>query len=158
LDIDVVVFRKDQHELRNHLAGWQFQKVVRRESLVREVWDACEWLSLPVHEVHARSPHGDRELEVLLNESSGENWVFRRHPAVTLARSSLGRLTPSRLPYLTPEVVLLYKAGHPLPVDEADFAEVGQALGPGQRRWLAHALGVCCPGHHWLSALSAAGS
>ena len=157
-DIDVAVFREDQHELRNHLEGWRFQKVVKRQNHVREEWDGPEWLALPVHEVHARSPNGDQELEVLLNESKEENWVFRRNPAVTLARSGLGRVTQSRVPYLTPEVVLLYKAAHPSAVDEADFATVGEELDAGQRRWLADALAVCYPEHHWLAALSASGS
>jgi Aminoglycoside-2''-adenylyltransferase len=152
-DIDVAVFREDQSELRNHFVGWRFQKVVKRGSLVREAWDGNELLALPVHEVHALSPRGDLELEVLLNESSGENWIFRRNPAVTLARSSLGRLAQSRVPYLTPEVVLLYKSGHPSAVDEADFAIVHRSLDINQRHWLAGALGVCYPGHHWLSAL-----
>jgi len=153
-DVDVAVFREDQLELRSYLAGWRFQKVVKRKRLVREAWGGREWLSLPVHEVHASSPAKDMELEILLNESSGEHWVFRRNPKVTLARSSLGRLAHARVPYLTPEVVLLYKADHASAVDEADFASVGHALDSRQRRWLADALRVCYPGHHWLSALS----
>jgi hypothetical protein len=157
-DIDVAIFREDQIELRNHLEGWRFQKVVKRQSYLREEWDGHEWLTLPVHEVHARSPIGDIELEMLLNESEKENWVYRRNPAVTLARSSLGRIGQSRIPYLTPEVVLLYKAAHPSAIDEADFATVGRALDAGQRRWLADALGVCYPEHRWLSALSAFGN
>jgi hypothetical protein len=72
-DIDVAIFREDQHELRNHLEGWGFQKVVKRGNHVREAWDKHELLSLPVHEVHARGPGGDSELEVLLNESKEEN-------------------------------------------------------------------------------------
>lgn len=154
-DIDVAVFREDQHKLRDHLEGWRFQKVVKRENPVREAWNGREWLTLPVHEVYGRSPHGDRELEILLNESSEENWIFRRNPAVTLARSSLGRIGQSRVPYLTPEVVLLYKAAHPSAVDEADFTIVGKALDTDRRRWLADALAVCHPEHHWLAALSA---
>ena len=157
-DIEVAIFREDQHELRGHLAGWRFQKVVKRRSLVREAWDGREWLSLPIHEIHARGPDENPELEILLNESKEENWVFRRNPSVTLPRSSLGRLARPRVPYLTPEVVLLYKAGHPSAVDEADFAAVGQALDASQRRWLADALAVCYPEHHWLSVLSAVGS
>jgi hypothetical protein len=157
-DIDVAIFREDQIELRNHLAGWRFRKVVKHQSHAREEWDEREWLSLPVHEIHARSPDGDAELEILLNESKEENWVFRRNPAVTLPRSSLGRLAQPHTPYLTPEVVLLYKAGHPSAVDEADFAIVGQALDASQRRWLVDALGICYPEHRWLSVLSAFGS
>jgi hypothetical protein len=156
-DIDVAIFREDQIELRNLLEGWRFQKVVKRGNHVREAWDEREWLSLPVHEVHARSPGGDSELEILLTESKEENWVFRRNPAVTLPRSSLGRLAQPHTPYLTPEVVLLFKAGHPSTADEADFAAVGEALEDGQRRWLVDALKVCYTEHRWLSALSAFG-
>jgi hypothetical protein len=156
-DIDVAIFREDQIELRNYLAGWRFQKVVKRGNHAREAWDEREWLSLPVHEVHARTPGGDPMLEILLNESKDENWVFRRNSAVTLPRSSLGRLAQPHTSYLTPEVVLLFKAGHPSAVDEADFAAVGEALDAGQRRWLVDALGVCYPEHRWLSALSAFG-
>jgi len=62
-DIDVAIFREDQIRLRDHLAGWQFQKVVKRRSHMLESWDEREWLSLPVHEVHARGPGGDPEVE-----------------------------------------------------------------------------------------------
>src|SRR5262245_29984059 len=49
-DIDIVIFRQDQLILRKHLRRWTFSKVVEGR---REHWSDGEWLSLPIHELHA---------------------------------------------------------------------------------------------------------
>lgn len=60
------------------------------------------------------------------------------------------------VPVLNPEIVLLYKAQRPRPVDEQDFKQAHAALSAEQRRWLRSALMVCYSDHPWSSHLSAA--
>jgi hypothetical protein len=58
------------------------------------------------------------------------------------------------VPYLVPEVQLLFKAKARRPQDDADFENVRAALEPAQRTWLAGALRIVHPGHPWTRHLT----
>ncbi len=154
-DVDVGLLRADQRMLRQHLRGWTFLKVVPPGGEGRlEVWEDGEWLDLPVHEIHARRERGDPPaLEFLLNEARGRRWLYRRDRSVTrpLARAiQRGRLG---IPYLAPEVVLLYKAPNAGPEDSLDFDAVVPSLGAEPRTWLRGALARRHPEHPWQNRL-----
>ena len=59
------------------------------------------------------------------------------------------------MPYLVPEVVLLFKAKHDRPKDHADFAGVLPLLDPARQAWLASALARVHPRHRWINQLRA---
>jgi hypothetical protein len=151
-DIDLVVFRDDQHRLREHLRAWQVMKVIDGTF---DDWREDQWLALPVHEIHAYRPDAHpSKLEFLLNERYERQWVFRRSRRVTLDMSRLGSLTTDAIPVLCPEVVLLYKAKSVRPTDQHDFEMLHSLLDARQRQWLSAALRVCHPGHPWIACLS----
>jgi hypothetical protein len=150
-DIEIAILRRDQRELRAYLAGWEFAKVVPK--LRVEPWVEGEWLALPVHELHARRPAGDpSELEILLNEASGEEWRFRRNLVITRPLERIG-MRAAGIPFLCPEVVLLYKAQNPQPHDQADWRNVQGVLEPERHEWLRQALAICYPDHPWLAEM-----
>jgi len=149
-DVEVALFRQDQMQLREHLPDWEFVKVSRGR---RDPWRSGEWLELPVHEIHGCQHETGTALEFLLNERQGGSWVYRRNAAVTLPLERVGGQR-SDLPYLRPEIVLLYKAKSPRPIDEEDFRSVLHALDDDGARWLFGALRECHPKHHWLEALA----
>jgi hypothetical protein len=56
--------------------------------------------------------------------------------------------------FVTPEVVLLYKAGSRETLEAtADFDAALPRLESRQRRWLAEALDLAHPGHRWRDRL-----
>jgi len=57
------------------------------------------------------------------------------------------------IPYLVPEIVLLFKAKHARPKDGADFDEMLPHLESSAKAWLADALARVHPGHAWLQRL-----
>ncbi|MCI2430831.1 hypothetical protein LM602_02325 [Candidatus Acetothermia bacterium] len=57
------------------------------------------------------------------------------------------------MPFLGPEIVLLYKAKHLRAHDQADFDHVHTTLSSERRHWLRQALAKCHPGHPWLAKL-----
>ena len=63
--------------------------------------------------------------------------------------------TPDGVPYLVPEIVLLFKAKSARDKDEADFRAVLPHLSETRRAWLAETLAQVHPGHHWLPDLVA---
>jgi hypothetical protein len=152
-DVDVCILRRDQLALQRHLAGWRFEKVVAAPtSHWRIPWLSGERLELPVHEVHAFAPDG-LEFELLLNESDGSDWVYRRNPAVRCPLAAIGSRTRAGVPFLCPENVLLHKTKNTTARDDADLALVLPRLDPAARSWLAAALRVCMPDHPWLASL-----
>ena len=67
--------------------------------------------------------------------------------------ASLISRTADGIPYLQPEVVLLFKAKAVRPKDELDFAAVLPHLESSRRLWLRDALTLVHPGHAWLESL-----
>jgi len=151
-DVDVAVCRDDQAEVYAALrgAGWSLEKVVAGRL---ERWDG-ERLDLPVHEVHARRPRGEpAHLELLLNEGDAARWRYRRAPAISRPRARAELRSAGGIPFLAPELVLLFKSAHLRPRDELDFAACLPALAPEPRAWLHEALASLDPAHPWLPRL-----
>ncbi|OGS49156.1 MAG: hypothetical protein A3K68_03155 [Euryarchaeota archaeon RBG_16_68_13] len=151
-DVEVAILRGDQRGLRNHLRGWRLERVVRG-SFVKTPWPEGEWIAPPDHEIHARSPDASLELEVLLNEREGDAWRFQRLPEVTRPLVLAGMRTADGVPFLAPEIVLLYKAKDPRERDIHDFRVARGALDEDRRQWLRDALARVHPGHPWIREL-----
>ncbi|HEX2022408.1 MAG TPA: GNAT family N-acetyltransferase, partial [Candidatus Thermoplasmatota archaeon] len=98
---------------------------------------------------------GGWSFEFLLSDRHGGDWVFPRDPRVRRPLWSLGRATDDGIPFLAPEVVLLFKAKRREPRDEADLAATLPLLPAGERRWLRDALEVAHPGHPWIGRIEA---
>lgn len=155
-DVDVAILRRDQLDLQALLLkrGWNLT-VARDDRLVP--WRSSESLAPPFHCIwctHAEFTPGF--LEVLLNEADEAYFLFRRNTAIRLPLAHAFPLTPSGLPVLAPEVVLLYKAKQAAQgPHRADFHSLLPHLTPVRQAWLATALEALHPHHEWLSELSA---
>jgi hypothetical protein len=57
------------------------------------------------------------------------------------------------LPYLAPEIVLLFKSKPMQPHDREDFRNALPALGAPARAWLRAAIAATNPYHDWLAWL-----
>jgi Aminoglycoside-2''-adenylyltransferase len=151
-DVEIAVLRDDQDALREHLAEWELYYALDHKL---HLWRAAETLELPIHEIWARrAGESQWSLELLLNECRDGAWTFRRDSRVTLPLGEAGVLSPSGLPVLAPQIVLLYKARNPREKDDADFEAVLSRLSARQREWLASALAMAEPGHAWIRALA----
>jgi hypothetical protein len=96
---------------------------------------------------------GVYRLDIFREPHDGDTWICRRDETIRLPYAQIIETTPDGLPYLVPEIVLLFKAKHGRPKDEADFAGVLPLLSPARRTWLADALVRVHPGHRWLELL-----
>ncbi len=156
-DIEIAIFRKDQRAIRSHLIGWELRKVIPKKGQIypRELWAEDEWLELPIHQIEAQRIGSDRDpLEILLNESSGELWRFRRNMEITRPIERIGMRSEDGIPFIAPEIALLYKAKAPsIKRNEDDFYRAVDLLGEERRLWLKKAIEICHPEHHWLESL-----
>src|ERR1700691_6706107 len=79
-------------------------------------------------------------MQLLLDESADGFWVFRRQPDIRLPLEMGVRRDSAGLPYLSPEIQLLYKAKDPRARDQAGFDHLAPRLDPAARAWLKGAL------------------
>ena len=97
LDVDIVVFQADLPALLDHLSGWQ---LVAHDSQVdddtSEAWDG-RLLAVPAH-IHARlaatgghlperldtPAESGFDLDIQVNEVSGDDWLLARAPEIKL--------------------------------------------------------------------------
>jgi hypothetical protein len=91
----------------------------------------------------------------MLDDVDQGRWRFRRAPSISAALADAIRRDPAGLPYLAPEVQLLYKARHARAEDHADFARVAPLLDRRARSWLESALESAHPEHLWRQRLNA---
>jgi hypothetical protein len=92
-------------------------------------------------------------LDVFREPHDGATWICRRDETIRLAYGKIIRRTPDGIPYLAPELVLLFKAKHARPKDEADFEGTVPHMTPAQRTTLANLLARVHRGHRWLGKL-----
>jgi hypothetical protein len=151
-DTDVQVLRRDQLAVQAHLAGWDLH-AADPPGVLRS-WAPGEVLAEHVHDVWCRRGRdAPWALQLMLGPAAGGRWVFRRDPRIARPIERLGRRTADGVPYIAPEVQLLFKARGPLAKDEADFAAALPLLDDEARGWLADALALHLPGHLWLDRL-----
>lgn len=149
-DIEFSVFRKDQVYLKKHFKGWNFNKVVKGKF---HTWNN-EFLELPVHEIHASNIINNEKIEILLNETKDNSWIFRRDSRISYPIESIWSINEMDIPYLNPEIVLLYKAKNTRDKDNHDFNSVYNYLSKEQKNRLRDSLRIHEPNHHWLQYLS----
>jgi hypothetical protein len=106
------------------------------------------------HQTWLREPAtGNYLLDVFREPHDGSTWICRRDETIRLPYRDIIHHTPNGIPYLAPELVLLFKAKHARPKDQADFAETVPHMTPPQRETLAELLARTHPGHPWLADL-----
>ena len=96
---------------------------------------------------------GSWRLDLFREPWESDTWVFRRDPRVRLPLERAIATTPEAIPYLRPEIVLLFKAKAPSAKDEADRAAALPQVDQPARVWLREALQLVHPSHEWLAAL-----
>lgn len=149
-DLEVAIPADAFRALREAL--FEFTFVVPFPDGLRAVDDPSAMTS--AHQTWARDSEGRFRFDVLREPHDGDVWIYRRDPALRRPYADVVHVGGG-IPYLAPEIVLLFKAKHVRPKDEADLEHVLPHLAPAARAWLAEALARVHPGHPWLPRLDA---
>jgi Aminoglycoside-2''-adenylyltransferase len=151
-DLDIGLLRRDFLVLAHVLASWEIFEA--KDGILTRLPDGA----LPRVDVNSlwcrRKQAKSWVLEVMLDDSAGEDWVFRRRPEIRRPLVEVVRRDARGIPYLAPETQLLYKARHQRERDQGDFDRVQPHLDQQARQWLHDALVRSEPGHVWIAALS----
>ncbi|MGY5010868.1 nucleotidyltransferase domain-containing protein [Streptomyces sp. 900105755] len=120
------------------------------------VWAAAgEEVLAATHQTWARDPVSGRFLfDVFREPHEGGTWICRRDESLRLPYDAITERTADGIPYLVPELVLLFKAKEPRAKDHADFDGglplLSRARRDALRAWLTRAH----PGHPWAAKLT----
>ncbi|HSH55964.1 MAG TPA: hypothetical protein VK983_04005 [Candidatus Limnocylindrales bacterium] len=150
-DVDIAVLRKDVKAIFSYLNQYELQVVSGPDELIANA--SPPDLKSPRHAIWVKNKsNGNWLFELLLNDSTDTNWLYRRNYNCTLPLDRLG-IQRNGYKLLAPEVVLLYKSKNPRPVDQKDFSNILPSLPQSSRQWLKKALQLTTPGHPWIAQL-----
>ncbi len=147
-DTDIGISRQDAPQLRSVLQGWDIH--------IAAGGALTPWDGLPLEpdrSDHAAtnlwcrpSPDEAWALDVTIGEGDNDQWIYRRDPTIRLAWNKAILTSRAGVPYLAPELQLLFKAKNPRPKDDLDAATLMPELSPEQHTWLLRHLP---PNHPW---------
>ena len=154
-DIDILLLRPDQLTVQAVLPDWEWLAADPPGTL--RPWRSGEILPPDVHDIWCRpGPEEAWQLQVMLDEADGSDWVSRRSPEVRRPVSDIGLVSDAGVPYLRPEIQLFYKGRQIRPKDEQDFQAALPVLTTAALRWLrAAVVAVYGPDHRWLDRVTA---
>ena len=144
-DTDVGIVRSDLGALYALLSHWDLH--------VAATGQLTLWLGEPLEVARNQNnvwcrltADGPWVLDVTIGDGSDQNWIYRRDPTVQVPWDIAVLRTTDGIPYLAPELQLLYKSKDLRRKDNIDAAEIIPSLGARQRDVLAGLLG---PAHPW---------
>ncbi|MFJ5047773.1 nucleotidyltransferase domain-containing protein [Streptomyces sp. NPDC088719] len=149
-DIEIAIPEAGFPEIRRRFPGYVFDAAGSGR-----IWeDARPETLAAVHQTWLRDPAtGNYLLDVFREPHDGDTWICRRDARIRLPYSEIVHHAEDGIPYLAPELVLLFKAKHVRPKDRRDFDATVPHLTRTQRATLAELLARVHPGHAWLTDL-----
>jgi hypothetical protein len=149
-DIEIAIPAARFPEIRRHFPGHVFDAVGSGR-----IWEGVTPDVLAAtHQTWLRDPGtGNYLLDVFREPHDGDTWICRRDETIRFPYRDIVHHSRGGIPYLAPELVLLFKAKHARRKDQADFDGTVPRMTPAQRRTLAGLLARVHPGHHWLADL-----
>jgi hypothetical protein len=149
-DIEIAIPAATFPDIRSRFPGYLFDAVGDGR-----IWEnATPEVLASTFQTWLRDPASGRYLlDVFREPHDGDHWICRRDETIRLPYTDIIRYTVDGIPYLAPELVLLFKAKHVRPKDQADFDGSLPHMTRRQRETLAGLLARVHPGHPWLAAL-----
>jgi len=145
-DLEIAVPAARVPEIRARFSGYVFDVVSGGR-----IWkNAPPEVLAATHQTWLRDPTTDNYLvDVFREPHDGDTWICRRDETIRLPYRDIIHHTADGIPYLAPELVLLFKAKYVRSKDQADFDATVPHMTPAQRETLAKLLARIHPGHQW---------
>jgi hypothetical protein len=147
-DIEIAIPAARFPEIRARFPGYVFDAVASGQ-----IWeDAAPEVLKSTHQTWLRDPAtGHYLLDVMREPHDGDTWICRRDGTIRFPYRVIVQRTRDGIPYLTPELVLLFKAKHVRPKDRGDFDGTLPLLTGHHCDTLASLLARVHPGHPWIA-------
>jgi hypothetical protein len=153
-DVDVLVLARDLHHVATTFTDPR-PMVENPNTGDLRPWEPGEQLTPGPHVLAFPDDLFPAPVRIILAASDGDEWVYHRGRG-TLRKplDEITLTTADGLPYLAPEIVLLFKSRSDRPKDTEDFNDVAALLDVPRRTWLHDHIEPRCPDHAWLGALA----
>jgi hypothetical protein len=154
-DTDILIRRDDQLVVQEHLSC-KGLLLYKTQQPGLKPWLPGEFQSHPFDDIWCRwTSESPWVLQLMLLSTEGDQWVFKRDPAIRGPLEGLGLQTLSGIPYMCPHIQLLHKAKRDtLAKDQSDFDLAAPRMQPEEQRWLLSRLEGRFPdGHQWIDQL-----
>ena len=158
-DTDASILRDDLPILRRHLAGrldvWAAASGALSPLVPQESPTAAADDVLPAgcgQVWTRRSATEPWEYDILLSPGSAQEWFYKRDESIRMPMTE-ALWERDGVPYLQPEIQLLYKARGLRAKDDLDFRNTLPHLDDRRRSWLLESLDRTLPQHPWTRAL-----
>lgn len=139
-DTDVGIARADVRAVHTFLLNWDLHVAAagvltpwHGETLTKERNQNNLWCRL--------TATGPWVLDVTIGDGSDADWIYRRDPSLRVPWHDAVLHSVNGIPYLAPELQLLFKSAAPRPKDTVDAAEVIPRLDARQQELLRRYLG-----------------
>ena len=156
-DLEICVPSADFDLVRERLAGYEFFVPTPKEGVLRRLETAGDAF-FDSHQTWVREPEtGKWRLDIMRNPHERDTWICRRERTIRLPYDEVVATTKDGLPYMQPEIVLLFKGKEPRPKDEQDFETTLPFLSAEARAWLTRALARAYGDDHaWIIRVAGA--
>jgi hypothetical protein len=151
-DLEITVPLWEFDRIRERLAGYEFF-VAGREGF----WpvDGAGGAFFEYQQTMVRDPSsGKWRVDVIRSPDDGTNWICALDRSIRRPYDDAVARTGDGIPYLRPELVLLFKGLQTRPKDQADFEATVPLLSTAARSWLARALTDARGNHPWIAHLT----
>ncbi|WP_318671677.1 nucleotidyltransferase domain-containing protein [Paenibacillus sp. PSB04] len=153
-DVDIAITREQ------HLLAYQYLNqdwvLYKAEEGKLTLWQDQEYLHTTNDIWVSRSKDAPFVFQLMLLNTEGTTWKYNRNHLITRPVDELFLKTKEEIPYMRPEIQLLYKGGasQVREKDYLDFQTVLPSLSPKEKAWLKSSLNLQFPeGHDWISTL-----
>jgi aminoglycoside-2''-adenylyltransferase len=149
-DVEIAVPAAFFNAIQAAFAGYEFDVVGAGRK-----WPLADKTAFDfMHQTWLREPDtGVYKLDVFREPHDGDTWICRRDTSIRRPYAEVRHRTQAGLPFVAPEIVLLFKARLSRPKDQIDLDGTLPLLDPAARAWLRWALERVHPGHAWLERL-----
>ncbi|MCQ6561824.1 nucleotidyltransferase domain-containing protein [Paenibacillus mendelii] len=150
-DVDVILLRGEQLTAYQHLTPeW---KLYKAEDGKLSDWEEGEFLATTQDIWVSKDSNSPWAFQIMFIDTEQDYWIYRREKAIRRPLQDCIATTTEGIPYLKPEIQLLYKGGSSgiRDKDQTDFLTVLPTLRPPAREWLKVSLKRQFPeGHAWV--------
>ena len=134
-DIEIGIYREQQMQLFRYLGKYEKYYIDNRSRIgkyEKKEWEK-EFLRLPIRELCIE--YEGSEIKILLNEKDDVDWIYGRNNKIKHERSNVIRFTNNRIPYLCPEIALLYKTEELRNEDKDGISKALGKMNEYEKKW-----------------------
>lgn len=155
-DIDVLILRSEHLLLQKYLsADWEGYKAFKGKLIP---WNMNEKLDSQFDNLwFKKKEESTWAFQVMIIDYKDDYWIYKRNGTIRRELTDIDLKTSEGVPYIKPEIQLLYKGGSSLirEKDQLDLENVLPTLDDVSREWLRDSLTIQYPnGYPWIERIN----